>query len=125
MNPTEILGFFYSCVHPLIIHNWSHSLSSVAQNEDFFYPKKKNGTTSPCGAGEMEPAGHLYHWFNLNDNYWSQTSRLPVAPFQSHFKSAAGDMTQGLSSGWIKDRQRERERVDQAEKKTPNNTLDP
>lgn len=111
MNPTAILVFYSSCVLPLIIHNWSHSLSSLLHKvKPFFYLEKK-GWSGPCGAGETEAAGHLYHCFNLTDNYWSQTSQLPVAPFQSHFKSAAGDLTQGLLN------QGERERQD-AEQQT-------
>lgn len=99
MNPTAVL--------PLIIHNWSHSLSSLnAKSQDFFFYLEKKGWTGPRGAGEIEAAGYLYHCFNLTDNYWSQTSQLPVAPFQSHFKSAAGDLTQGLLN------QGERERRD-------------
>lgn len=70
----------------------------------FFFNLEKKGWTGPCGAGEIEAAGHLYHGLNLTDNYRSQTSPLPVAPFQSHFKSAAGDMTLCPA-----DRERERE----------------
>lgn len=96
MNPTAFLVFFPSCVLPLIIHNWSHSLSSLLHKvETFFLSAEKRVDRSLWGC-EIEAAGHLYHCFNLTDNYWSQTSQLPVAPFQSHFKSAAGDLTQGL-----------------------------
>lgn len=97
MNPAAILVFF-----PPVFFHWSfiidhiHCLHCCTKSRPFFFYLEKKGWSGPCGAGEIEAAGHLYHCFNLTDTYWSQTSQLPVAPFQSHFKSAAGALTQGL-----------------------------